>query len=84
MRDLKLLLTSAALAVLLSGPSFADKPDVPPGQAKKLETAHIPPAQAKKTARAAPGPVAGLGLPVAAMTGGFIWWKNRRRKRKSD
>lgn len=71
MRDAKLLLSSALLAVLLSAPSFAAKPDIPPGQAKKIS-------------RAAPGPVAGLGLPVAAVAGGYIWWRNRRRNKKQQ
>ncbi|HWK67616.1 MAG TPA: hypothetical protein VNS34_22025 [Rhizobiaceae bacterium] len=67
MAHLKHILPAAAVALLLSGPSFAAKPDMPPGQEKKIS-------------RAAPGPVAGVGLPVAAVAGGFIWWRNRRRK----
>ena len=43
MKDIKLLLSSALLAALLSAPSFAAKPDILPGQAKKIS-------------RAAPGP----------------------------
>lgn len=68
MVHLKQILPAAAVALLLSGPSFAAKPDMPPGQAKKI-------------ARAAPGPVAGIGLPVAAAFGAFVWYR-RRKSRK--
>lgn len=81
MVQVKYLVAASALGLLVSSsPSFADKPDIPPGQAKKIEREHIPPGQGKKVSRAAPGPVAGLGLPFAAAAGGFVWWRNRRRK----
>jgi hypothetical protein len=28
----------------------------------------------------APGPVAGIGLPILAVAGGFIWIKSRKRR----
>ncbi|MET3900464.1 hypothetical protein ABIB57_004430 [Devosia sp. UYZn731] len=28
----------------------------------------------------APGPVAGIGLPVLAVAGGFVWIKSRKRR----
>ncbi len=68
MVNIKYLLAASAMALLMTGPSFAAKPDIPPGQAKKI-------------ARAAPGPVAGVGLPVAAAYGAFVWYR-RRKSRK--
>ena len=65
MIHLKQMLPAAAVALLLTGPSFAAKPDMPPGQAKKIT-------------RAAPGPVAGVGLPVVAAYGAFVWYRRRR------
>jgi hypothetical protein len=69
--NVKQILPAAALVLLMSGPSFAAKPDTPPGQAKKI-------------ARAAPGPVAGIGLPVVAVAGGYIWWRNRRNRKSGS
>jgi hypothetical protein len=64
MLQVKHLLAASAMVLLMSGPSFAAKPDMPPGQANKI-------------ARAVPGPVAGIGLPAAALIGGYIWWRRR-------
>lgn len=69
MVHLKHILPAAAVALLLSGPSFAAKPAMPPGQAKKIS-------------RAAPGPVAGVGFPVAVAYGAFVWYR-RRKSQKS-
>ncbi len=65
---LKTILPIAAVAVLLSSPSFADKKPVPPGQAKKIS-------------RSVPAPVAVLGLPAGLLIGGYIWMTRRRAGR---
>ncbi|MGO4832698.1 hypothetical protein AB4144_10450 [Rhizobiaceae sp. 2RAB30] len=64
---LKALLPAAAMALLLSSPSFADKPPMPPGQAKKLS-------------HSAPGPIAALGLPAGVVIGGYVWLRRRAQK----
>lgn len=68
MLQIKHLLAASAMVLLMSGSSFAAKPDMPPGQAKKI-------------ARAVPGPVAGVGLPAAAAFGAYVWYR-RRKSRK--
>lgn len=67
---LKALLSAAAMALLMTAPSFAKKPATPPGQAKKIT-------------HSAPGPVAALGLPAGAAIGGYLWWRRRFRNGKS-
>ena len=32
----------------------------------------------------APGPIAGVGLPVLAVVGGLMWVRSRRRRRKDQ
>jgi hypothetical protein len=32
--------------------------------------------------RPAPGPIAGIGLPVAALVGGYLWYSRRFRRDK--
>lgn len=63
---LKTLLSVGVLALLATAPSFADKPPMPPGQAKKIS-------------QSAPGPVAALGLPAGIAIGGYLWFRRRRR-----
>lgn len=64
---LRALIPAAAVALLATAPSFAHKPFMPPGQAKKLS-------------RSDPGPVAALGLPAAAIIGGCVWLRRRAQK----
>ncbi len=72
MANFKQLLPAAVLALLMCGPAFANKPDMPPGQAKKI-------------ARAAPGPVAGVGLPFAAAYAGYVLFRRRKaRKNRAE
>lgn len=72
MANFKPLFAAAALALLMCGPSFAAKPDIPPGQGKKI-------------GRAAPGPVAGVGLPVAVAYGGYVLYRRRKaRKNRTE
>ncbi|MGV8854211.1 MAG: hypothetical protein ACOH2L_06160 [Devosia sp.] len=33
-----------------------------------------------QTVVGAPGPVAGIGLPILALVGGFLWKKSRKRR----
>lgn len=65
MLQVKNLLAASAMVLLMSGPSFAAKPDIPPGQAKKIS-------------RAAPGPVVGVGLPAAVAFGAYVWYRRRK------
>lgn len=65
---LKVLLPAAAIVLLASSPSFAHKPSMPPGQAKRIS-------------HSAPGPVAALGLPAGAVIGGYVWFRRRSRNR---
>ncbi len=67
---LRNFLSVVALTLLASSPSFADKPPMPPGQAKKIS-------------HSAPGPVAALGLPVGLAIGGYIWLRRKTRKGQS-
>ncbi len=67
---LRNLLSVVALTLLASSPSFADKPPMPPGQAKKIS-------------HSAPGPVAALGLPAGLAIGGYIWLRRKARKGQS-
>ncbi|MGO4835982.1 hypothetical protein AB4144_27445 [Rhizobiaceae sp. 2RAB30] len=67
---LRNFLSVVALTLLASSPSFADKPPMPPGQAKKIS-------------HSAPGPVAALGLPAGLAIGGYIWLRRKTRKGQS-
>jgi type IV secretory pathway VirB2 component (pilin) len=67
---LKALLSAAAVALLVSSPSFAKKPPMPPGQAKKIT-------------KSVPGPIAALGLPAGVVIGGYVWWRRRSRNGQS-
>jgi len=67
MAHLKHILPAAAVALLLSGPSLAAKPEMSHGH--------------HKISRAAPGPVAGVGLPVAAAYGAFLWYRLRKSRK---
>lgn len=65
---LRVLLPADAMTLLLSSPSSADKPPMPPGQAKKIS-------------HSAPSPVAALGLSAAVAAGGYVWLRRRRADR---
>lgn len=67
---LRNFLSAVTLTLLVSSPSFADKPPMPPGQAKKIS-------------HSAPGPVAALGLPAGLGIGGYIWLRRKARKGQS-
>lgn len=62
---LKALLSAAAVVLMVSSPGFAKKPDMPPGQPKKIS-------------KSVPGPVAALGLPAGAAIAGYVWLRRRR------
>ena len=71
MSTLKSIAGAIALSALTSMPAFALStwfPNPPGGGGGPVS-------------HSAPGPVIGVGLPVAAVVGGYIWLR-RRRKRK--
>lgn len=63
-------LIAASAMVVLAAPSliYAAKSDIPSGQAEKIS-------------RAAPSPVAGVGLPSAAAVGVYVWYRRRKARK---
>lgn len=73
MTDLRALLGAGAIALLSLSPSFA----------MGLFPGHPGHGGGKPPhSRAAPGPVVGVGLPVLAVAGGYIWYRRRSRRKK--
>jgi energy-converting hydrogenase Eha subunit A len=63
---LKALLSAAAVALVVTAPSFAHhKPKHKGGP---------------KVSKSVPGPVAALGLPAGVAIGGYVWLRRRARK----
>ncbi len=79
MRNLKLWACAAALALMATAPVFIAQPAQAQLTIQKVEKK-----PEKPKTRAAPSPVAGIGLPVALLAGGYFWLRNRRRNRKGS
>lgn len=70
----RLMLNVAALALVTlcsAAPALADKGGGPDGNG--------PPGQLKKTV-SAPGPMAGIGLPILAVGGVYVWIRRKQRR----
>jgi hypothetical protein len=75
MSTVKSLAAATALVAFTSAPAFALSiwfPHSPGGGGSGI------------VSHSAPGPVAGIGLPVAAVVGGYIWLKRRSRQKHKD
>ncbi|BCH21225.1 hypothetical protein MesoLjLc_09970 [Mesorhizobium sp. L-8-10] len=71
MTHLKALLFAGAVALLATAPSFA----------QNFQSGHQ--GQLYQVSRSAPGPVAALGLPAAALVGGYVWLRRRSGRGQS-
>lgn len=78
MRYLKLWACAATLALMAGAPVFVAQPAQAQSAIQKVEKKPKP---SKPKTRAVPGPVAGIGLPVAVIAGGYVWLRKRRRNR---
>lgn len=75
MSTVKSLPAAIVLAVFTSAPAFALTtwfPDPPKGGG------------GGSVSHSAPGPIVGIGLPAAAVVGGYIWLKRRSRQKRKD
>lgn len=77
MTNLKLWACAGALALMAAAPVLIAQPAQAQITIQKVEKK--PP----KT-RSASGPVAGVGLPVLLVAGGYIWLRRRKRFRKQN
>lgn len=68
MSIVKTLPAAIVLAAFTSAPAFALSTWFPQ-----------PPGGGGSVSHSAPGPVIGIGLPVAAVVGGFVWLRRRRK-----
>jgi hypothetical protein len=75
MSALKSLPAAILLAAFTSAPAFALSSWFPP---------HKGGDDGGSVSHSAPGPVIGIGLPAAAIVGGYIWLRRRSRDKTRD
>ena len=72
------VLSCVALLARAASPAFADKPE------DRGPTPGLGWGPGGSKGVAAPGPVAGVGLPAVALVGGYLWLVRRRQRDKNS
>lgn len=75
------LLSAAAITTLIAMPALAAKPPHPTHPTHPTHPSHPP--HPTKGYHTAPGPVAGIGLPILAAMGGYVFYMRRRQRQTS-